>query len=91
MLVLPDRAFDSSAFLAEVAATGAMLLARGKSTRSPQVLEQLPDGSYLSCLDGLKARIIEADVTMTGTDGTRAGDRYPADHHAARPRPQRRP
>ena len=29
MLVLLDRAFDASAFLAEVAATGAMLLARG--------------------------------------------------------------
>ncbi len=28
MLVLPDRAFDANAFLAEIAGTGAMLLAR---------------------------------------------------------------
>jgi hypothetical protein len=76
MLVLLDRAFDASAFFAEIAATGAMLLARGKSTRNPQVLQHLPDGSYLSCLDGLKVRIIEADVRMTGADGSHAGDRY---------------
>jgi hypothetical protein len=37
MLVLLDRAFDASAFLREVAATGAMLLARGTSTRKPPV------------------------------------------------------
>jgi hypothetical protein len=55
MLVLLDRAFDANAFLAEVAATGAMLLARSKSTRNPPVLKHLPDGSYLSCLGGLSA------------------------------------
>jgi len=76
MLVLLDRAFDANAFLAEVAATGAMLLARSKSTRHPQVLEHLPDGSYLSDLDGLAVRIVEADVTMTGADGSRVGDWY---------------
>ena len=32
-------------------ATGAMLLARAKSTRNPLVLPHLPDGSYLSHLD----------------------------------------
>ncbi len=53
MLVLLDRAFDASAFLREVASTGAMLLARGTSTRRPPVLEHLPDGSYRSDLDGL--------------------------------------
>ena len=76
MLVLLDRAFDGNAFLAEVHATGAMLLARAKSTRNPQVLEHLPDGSYRSRLDGLDVRIIEADVAMTGADGSRIGDRY---------------
>jgi hypothetical protein len=76
MLVLLDRAFDANAFLAEIAATGAMLLARSKSTRNPQVLEHLPDGSYLSCLDGLTVRIIEADLTMTGADGSCVQDRY---------------
>jgi transposase IS4-like protein/DDE family transposase len=76
MLILLDRAFDANAFLREVAATGAMLLARSKSTRNPHVLGHLPDGSYLSCLDGLKVRIIEASLTMTGADGSRVRDSY---------------
>ena len=76
MLVLLDRAFDASAFLAEVAGTGAALLVRAKSTRNPAVLEHLPDGPYLSNLDGLPVRIIDADLTVTGGDGSRIGDRY---------------
>jgi hypothetical protein len=76
MLVLLDRAFDASAFLREVAATGAMLLARGTATRKPPVLEHLPDGSYLSQLDGLQVRIIEADLAVTGADGSRVRDSY---------------
>jgi hypothetical protein len=76
MLVLMDRAFDANAFLAEVHATGAVLLARATSTRNPRVLQHLPDGSWLSCLDGLTVRFIEAEVTMTGADGSRVADRY---------------
>ena len=76
MLVLLDRAFDANAFLAQVAGTGAVLLARAKSTRHPDVLAHLPDGSYLSCLDGLAVRIIEADLMISGSDGSRVGDRY---------------
>ncbi len=76
MLVLLDRAFDANAFLADLAGTGAALLARSKSTRNPPVLTHLPDGSYLSCLDGLPVRIIEADLAMTGADGSRVHDRY---------------
>ncbi len=48
-----------------------MLLARSKSTRNPQVLQHLPDGSYLSSLDGLRVRIVEAELTMRGADGSR--------------------
>jgi hypothetical protein len=76
MLVLLDRAFDANAFLAEVAATGALLVARAKSTRHPPGLGHLPDGSYLSDLDGLKVRIIEARVMVTGADGSRVSDSY---------------
>jgi hypothetical protein len=76
MLVLLDRAFDANAFLSEVAATGALLVARAKSTRHPPVLGHLPDGSYLSRLDGLEVRIIEAIVTVTGADGSRIRDGY---------------
>ena len=76
MLVLLDRGFDSATFLAAVNRTGATLLARVRSQRIPPVLAHLRDGSYLSNLDGLAVRIIEADVTMSGADGTRIGDRY---------------
>ena len=76
MLVLLDRAFDANAFLREVAATGALLLARAKSTRHPVVLGHLPDGSYLSQLSGLAVRVIEASVTVTGADGSRVRGSY---------------
>jgi hypothetical protein len=76
MLVLLDRGFDAGWFFAEVASTGAMLLARACSSCNPQVREHLPDGSYLSCLDGREVRIIEADLVVTGADGSRIGDRY---------------
>jgi hypothetical protein len=76
MLVLLDRGFDSATFLAAVNRTGATLLARVRSQRIPPVLAHLSDGSYLSNLDRLAVRIIEADVTMSGADGTRIGDQY---------------
>jgi hypothetical protein len=76
MLILLDRAFDGNAFLREVAATGALLVARAKSTRHPLVLGHLPDGSYLSCLGGLTVRIIEASVTVTGADGSEVRGSY---------------
>jgi Insertion element 4 transposase N-terminal/Transposase DDE domain len=76
MLVLMDRAYDSGAFLAEVAGTGAHLLARAAAVRSPDVLAVLPDGSYLSQISGLDVRIIEAHITVTGADGSRCKDRY---------------
>ena len=94
MLILLDRAFDANAFLGDVAAAGAMLLARAKSTRHPAVLGRLPDGSYLSHLDGLKVRIIEASVTMAGPTAACQGQ-LPADHRANRlppvPGPRRGP
>jgi hypothetical protein len=76
MLVLADRAYDAAGLLAAIAGTGAQLLCRGTSTRKPPVLELLDDGSYLSELDGLKVRIIEADLLVTGTDGSLIGDHY---------------
>jgi hypothetical protein len=76
MLVLLDRAFDTDAFLAEVAAAKAHFLARARATRSPLVLQVLPDGSYLAQVAGLAVRVIEATVTLTGAGGTRWGDRY---------------
>ena len=86
MVVLLDRAFDAAAFLTELDQTGARFLVRSKSTRRPPVLTHLPDGSFLSDLDGLPVRIIDADLTVTGADGSRVRDRYRLittllDHH----------
>jgi hypothetical protein len=90
MLVLLDRAFDAARFLNELHGTGAKFLVRSRSTRRPPVLTHLPDGSFLSNLDGLTVRIINAELTITGTDGSRVRDRYRLittlldhDHHPA--------
>ena len=76
MLVLLDRAFDAAAFLKTLDGTGAKFLVRSRSTRRPPVLARLPDGSFLSDLDGLTVRIIDAELTVSGSDGSRVGDRY---------------
>ena len=76
MLLLADRAYDAADLLAAIAATGAHFLVRGSASRKPEVGEILPDGSYLSRVDGLQVRIIEADLDVHGADGTRIGDSY---------------
>src|SRR5262249_14418209 len=76
MLVLLDRGFDAGWFFAEVASTGAMLLARPCSSPTPQPRAHPPAGSSLSSRGGLAARTIEAALAVTGADGSRIGDRY---------------
>src|SRR5512142_2374894 len=76
MLLLADRAYDAADLLKEVAATEAHVLVRGSASRKPAVDQALPDGSYLSHVDGLAVRIIEADLDVHGADGTRLGDSY---------------
>ena len=76
LLVLMDRAYDQERFLGAVAGTGAHLLARGKASRSLVVEQTLPDGSYRSRIGILDVRIIEAHITVTGADGSQAGERY---------------
>jgi hypothetical protein len=75
MLFLLDRAFDAG-FLKDLDGTGAKFLVHSRSTRRPPVLTPLPDGSFLSDLHGLAVRIIDAELTVTGTDGSRVRDRY---------------
>jgi Insertion element 4 transposase N-terminal/Transposase DDE domain len=70
MLVLADRGFDGNAFLRAVAGAKAQLLVRAKSTRRPPVLAVLPDGSWLTRIAGLQLRVIDAVITVTGTDGS---------------------
>ncbi len=87
MLVLLDRAFDANAFLRQVAATGALLVARAKP-RPPPGRAGPPAGRLLPVRPGRAGR---ADHR-----GHRDGDRrrrqpgprqLPADHHADRPPP----
>jgi hypothetical protein len=76
MLLLADRACDAADLMKEVSAAGAHFLIRGSATRKPPAGEVLPDGSYLSRVDGLRVRIIEAGLDVHGADGTRLGDSY---------------
>jgi Insertion element 4 transposase N-terminal/Transposase DDE domain len=76
MLVLMDRGFDAGDFLRDVAATKAQFLARVTAARRPPVLRDLPDGSFISVIGGVKVRIITAEVTVTCHDGTRYGGTY---------------
>ena len=77
MLLLADRAYDGNDFLHRVAASGAMFLVRAKCTRNLPVLAVLGDGSFLSRLDGLAVRVIQAHLTATGPQGqTLAQDSY---------------
>jgi hypothetical protein len=70
MLVLWDRGFDSNGFLTAVHATGAQVLGRIRQRRRPPVLKPLADSSYLSVIGGIPVRIIEAQVSITCTDGS---------------------
>jgi hypothetical protein len=76
MLLLDDRGFDSNEFLSAVAATGAQLLVRAKSSRRLPVVMVLPDGSYLTRIAGLTLRVIEAQITVTGADGSQINSVY---------------
>jgi hypothetical protein len=73
MIVLLDRGLSSNALLAAVTSTHADFLARLSATRKPPVLTRLPDGSFLSVLGGVKVRIIECQITIATTAGTRTG------------------
>jgi hypothetical protein len=80
MLLLADAGFDAVHFLADTAATGAHFLVRSGAGRCPTALQHLADGSYLARLRApyraglgyspLLVRVIEAEVTVTLSDGT---------------------
>ena len=55
------------------AGTGAALLARLSASRKPPVLRRLPDGSFLSQLGTVEARIIECQITIATAAGQHTG------------------
>jgi IS5 family transposase len=88
MLVLADAGYDSWELLRDIAATEAQYLCRSGARRTPLILTELADGSYLSVLGygKLKVRIIEAWVTITWADGTTTREQWRLitsllDHH----------
>jgi hypothetical protein len=76
MLLLDDRGFDADGFLEKIAATRAQLLVRLNSRRTPARWAILPDGSYLTRINGVRLRVIDAQVTVTTSDGMRLGGQY---------------
>lgn len=68
MVLLTDRNFYATEFIATVAATGADFLVRAKThanaLRLP-LLRRLPDGTYLSRIGSVTVRVIEAAITVT--------------------------
>jgi hypothetical protein len=53
-----------------VCATGVQVLGRLRSNRRTPVLVRLHDGSYLSVINTVRVRIIDAQITVTCIDGT---------------------
>ncbi|WP_456302976.1 IS4 family transposase [Streptomyces mirabilis] len=70
MLVLWDKGFDGNAFISAVTTTGAQFLGRLRSNRRTPALTRLVDGSYLSVIGTVRVRVIDAQITVTCTDGT---------------------
>jgi hypothetical protein len=73
MIVLLDRGLSGNDLLAGVTSAKADFLARLPASRKPPVLRRLPDGSFLSVLGKVKVRIIECQITIATTAGTRTG------------------
>jgi hypothetical protein len=76
MLVLADRGFAAGHLFATIADTGADLIVRARTgTTGPRlpVLRRHRDGSYRSTFGGRPVRVIEAEITITTTTGTRTG------------------
>ena len=76
MLILADRNFAAGYLLAAIAERGAHLLVRAKTgsggPRLP-VLRRHRDGSYRSTFGAKVVRVIEAEITITTSAGTRTG------------------
>jgi Insertion element 4 transposase N-terminal/Transposase DDE domain len=85
MILLLDRNFAARDLITTLAATGADILVRCKSSRAMPVLARYPDGSYLSLLGTTKVRVVDAEITITTSTGRRTSTYRLAttllDHH----------
>jgi hypothetical protein len=72
MLLLADRNYAAADLLITLAATRADLLIRCKNGRRLPVISRYRDGSWLSTIGTLRVRVIDAQITVTTSEGTRA-------------------
>jgi Insertion element 4 transposase N-terminal/Transposase DDE domain len=73
MLLLGDRNFAATDLLDRLAATGADLLVRCKSGRRLPAVARCGDGTVLARLGALTVRVIDAEITIATSSGTRTG------------------
>jgi hypothetical protein len=73
MIVLADRNFAAHTVITAITSTGAHLLIRCKTNRKLLALHRHRDGSYLSQWMGTPVRVIEAEITIATSNGTRTG------------------
>lgn len=73
MILLGDRNYAAADLIKAWAATGADLLVRCKNGRVLPVLKRYRDGSYLTILAAVPLRVIEAQITITTSAGSRTG------------------
>jgi hypothetical protein len=90
MLLIADRNYAAAKLVQRLAATKADLLIRCKNGRRLPTIHRHRDGSWLSTIGTLRVRVIDAQITVTTTQGTHTGSyrlittlldphRYPAD------------
>jgi hypothetical protein len=78
MLILADRNFAAGYLLAAIADTGAHLIVRARTGTGPgvphlPVLRRHRDGSYRSTFGGRIVRVVDAEITISTSAGTRTG------------------
>ncbi|MEU1284549.1 IS4 family transposase [Kitasatospora sp. NPDC005856] len=73
MLLLGDRNFAAAGLLNHMAATGTHLLVRCKSARRLPPVAHCRDGSFLARLGALTVRVIDAEIGIVTSKGTRTG------------------
>ncbi len=73
MLLLADRNYAAAALIATLTATGTDLLIRCKSSRKLPTVRRHRDGSWTSIIGRIPVRVIDAQVSITTSTGTRTG------------------
>lgn len=70
MLLLADRNFAVKDLAVQIVDTGADLLIRCKNSRRFPVIHRYPDGTWLTLLGTVTVRVIDAEITVTTSNGT---------------------